>query len=190
MAAFTLHNELANMNKERAYLVADGPGGPKRSEWFVKAVKMLDPKANVNKVSINDRTRYDSGEKIRRGLDQFIEQSKGAAIGFFSGNDETASTICHHCAMKSLKNIRIVGCDATLEMMQWIDNNESSAIATMYNSLHSPQNIDRIIHAMFERNIKYIDPKPYPERIDWLICKDKKTIKLWEEAKGEIIINK
>lgn len=167
---------------QRAYVVVAGPGGPDRANWFLKTVKALDPSAPVEKVAVRDEDRIDTQDRIRGEQHRLMSAFPHHTIGLFAGNDETATSVCHQAMGGGFKRVCVVGCDATREMRQWVENEHSIAVATIYNDLYTDETIETILSAMTERVTLALDPRLFPASDQSGLLADARDAQLWNEA--------
>ncbi len=126
--------------------------------------------------------RCDTQYHVNLEQQRLLSKYPNHAIGVFTGNDETATTVCHQSLGVDLKNVRIVGCDATREMRQWVENKQSIAVATIYNDLHTDETIETIIAAMSKRINPPLDPHLFPQKLETDMRNNHVVSKLWEDA--------
>ncbi len=113
-------------------------------------------------IEVKDLDRVDTHDRILREQHRMPIGYPSHSIGIFAANDETATTLCHKALEGGFEHFRIIGCDATREMRQWVENRHSIAFATIHNDLHTDETINTIINAMSERTIQPLDPHFFP----------------------------
>lgn len=182
MAAYALYQSLNKLSEKRLYAIVNGPGGKDRAKWCVKAIKDLDSNTQCDMIEVKDVDRIDTRDRIIREQNRLLNDYPHHAIGVFAANDETATSICHEALEGGIEHIRVIGCDATREMRQWVENKHSIAFATIYNDLHTDETINSITKAMSERTILPLDPYLFPRKLMDNIMDNKVVSNLWKDA--------
>lgn len=184
LAGWALVRALTGLGDERIYVVIDGPGGPTRAEACAKAASWLDPEAKVVTVRVSDLDRGDTEDRIHRVQQDLISTHPDGAFGVFTANDETATTVCHFCTSNRVQRVRVVGCDATREMRQWVRHTEIAA-ATIWNRLHQQEQVDTVVRALNARVFEAFDPVLYPTKAHEAFLRDRLPEEFrqeWERA--------
>lgn len=182
MAAYALYRSLNKLGENRLYVIVNGPGGEDRAKWCIKTINELDSNAKCEVIEVKDLDRIDTSDRIIREQHRLLNDYPRYAIGIFAANDETATSICHEALGGGFEHFRIIGCDATREMRQWVDNRHSIAFATIYNDLHTDETINTIIKAMSERTILPLDPHFFPRKLTDGMMDNIVVSNLWKDA--------
>lgn len=182
LAAMLLWKELTQLSDRRLYAVVSGPGGPERSAWFTRTINILDSGAPTRTILVPDRDRLETEHPMRTQRQRILAQYPDHVMGLFAGNDETATSICHEALSGGFENCRIVGCDGTREMRQWVLNPHSIAVGTVFNDLYAPPTIETIILAMSGHVNVALEPRPFLPSGEDMVVHDANTAKLWAEA--------
>jgi hypothetical protein len=182
-AGYALFRALERLGRQHLYVVVNGPGGHQRAGWCEKTVTALDPGVALETVEIKDDDRRDTGAIVCAELDKLRTLFPEASVGLFTGNDETATSLCHHSLKNGYRDIHIVGCDATREMRQWVESWADVAVATILNNLHEEGSIAYIKRAMSERELRSLDPYLYPKKLQRQMEDNPIARRLWEDAR-------
>lgn len=182
LAAYALYLSLNKLGGKRLYAIVNGPGGEYRAKWCVKTINELDSNAQCEMIEVKDVDRIDTRDRIIREQNRLLNDYPHFAIGIFAANDETATTICHEALGGGFEHFRIIGCDATREMRQWVENKHSIAFATIYNDLYTDETINTIIKAMHERAIFSLEPHLFPRDLMDSMMDNKVVTNLWKDA--------
>ena len=182
MAAFASCEMVAELADQRMYVSISGPGGKERYEWFAKTVALLDSGSLIKTIKIHDVDRIDTGSHISVKLQRLLEDHPDYAVALFAGNDESATSVCHEALGGGLEQVRIVSCDGTREMRQWVTSKHTIAVATIYNDLHTDQTIETIIAATSSRVVVPLEPRLFPELLQERMLSNTKVGPLWRDA--------
>jgi hypothetical protein len=174
-----------NRFEKRAYAVFQGPGGNNRAEWCKKTIEVIDPVATIDVVEVQDLPGNDTRDRVMLQRNRLYQRHPEHAVAIFAGNDETARAVCHDILLSRLKDFTVVGCDATREMREWVDNWPHVASATVFNEMHIDETMHEIVTAM-SKQIRYvIDPRLYPASLQDLAMSDTQVAALWQEARWQ-----
>ena len=182
LAGFALFHALRELKRKIVYVVVNGPGGDDRSAGCVDVIKALDPEADFEAIRVKDLPGNDTRDKVHLEQQRLTNRYPDHAIGIFAGNDETARAICHYVLKHESNAFRIVGCDATREMREWVDTWPDIAYATIYNRLYTVDTINAILRGMSERVLLSLDPELHPSAFQSPALSNPKVMQLWKEA--------
>lgn len=156
LAAFALYSKMSKQ-PNRIYIAIKGPGGESRIDGFRQGVAFFDKEQDVETFGIGDVNRTESSPYLRQIINSCPPDTY---LGIFAGNDETALAVIRALDNIEQKELFVVGCDATREMMSVIDSKNSSAIATIDTELYNQAK--KIIQVIQSGGIELQEPKLYP----------------------------